>query len=83
MSDLLDAALERWEGWELGDTLRDMGTMDTILEAARKYANLDESIDLDRLSDGLEFAHITDSDAEYLVYVARQVTAALGITEDK
>jgi hypothetical protein len=32
---------------------------------------------------GLAFAHITDSDAEYLVYVAQQVSMALGITEAK
>ncbi len=51
------------------------------VEAARKVANLHESIDLDRLEEGLRFAHITDSDAEYLVYVARQVQVALGITE--
>ncbi len=55
----------------------------TILEAARKYANLYKSIDLDRLNDGLEFAHITDSDGAYLVYVATEVAAALGVTEDE
>ena len=58
-----------------------------IVDAARKYANLHESIDLDRLEEGLRFAHITDSDGEYLIHVAREVADALeieeaGITED-
>ena len=39
MSDLLNEAVKRWDGWQYGDTLRDMGTMDIILEAARRYAN--------------------------------------------
>ena len=57
--------------------------MQPVVEAARKYANLDESIDLDRLSDGLKFGHITDSDGDYLRYVAKQVQLALGVTEDE
>ncbi len=54
-----------------------------IEEAARKYANLHESIDLDRLNDGLEFAHITDSDGDYLVYVATEVAEAFSVTENE
>ncbi len=55
-------------------------SLGVLAKAARKYANLHESIDLDRLDDGLEFAHITDSDGDYLVYVAKQVQLALGVT---
>ena len=44
MSDLLDAALGQWEGWQYGDTLRDMGTMDIILEHARLVANAKQFI---------------------------------------
>lgn len=36
----LENALERWEGWELGDPF-DVSTLDVILEAARKWANPD------------------------------------------
>ncbi len=57
--------------------------LNTVNKAARKYANLHESIDLDRLSDGLKFGHITDSDGDYLRYVATQVQLALGVTEDE
>ena len=57
------------------------GDVIVLMKAVRKYANLHESIDLDRLSDGLKFAHITDSDGEYLIYVAEQVVAALGNSE--
>ncbi len=52
-----------------------------IVKAAKKYANLHKSIDLDRLEKGLRFAHITDSDGEYLIYVAQEVTDALEIGE--
>ena len=63
----------------------------TILEAARKYANLQARLSgvfLDaRLNDAVKLAHITDSDGEYLVYVAKQVQAALGgvkgVTEEE
>ena len=80
MSELQDA-FDAWETRPIRDGVDDEA-LEIIVEAARKYANLHESIDLDRLSDGLEFAHITDSDAEYLVYVAKQVQLALGVSED-
>ena len=38
-NELLRAAVERWDGWEYGDTLRDLSTLDTILDGARKVAN--------------------------------------------
>lgn len=47
-----------------------------IVERSRLVANLHKTIDLERLSDGLKFAHITDSDGDYLIHVARQVQAA-------
>ncbi len=68
---------------QLPDWLVGNKELEVIFGAARRVANLHESIDPKRLNDGLKFAHITDSDAEYLVYVAQQVSAALGITEDE
>ena len=54
----------------------------TAHRALARVANLGEKIDVEQLSDGLKFAHITDSDGEYLIYVAQQVQAALDITTD-
>jgi hypothetical protein len=48
-----------------------------VMEAARTVADLHKKIDLDQLGDGLRFAHITDSDGDYLMYVAQQVAVAL------
>ncbi len=53
-SELLKAAVARWDGWEYGDTLRDLGTLDIIVEAARRVANLP---DFDKWYDFLIYRH--------------------------
>ncbi len=73
MSDL-QAALDKYDR-----TGSAYGNVGLFVTAARKYANLHGSIDLDRLEEGLRFAHITDSDGEYLIYVAHEVADALEI----
>ena len=75
MSDLQDA-LDVFET-QRGDKIYPGERL--IVAAARRVANLDESIDLDRLEEGLRFAHITDSDGEYLIYVAQEIKDALEI----
>ena len=81
MSDLLDAALERWDGWQLGDwpipDIPDLGTMDTILDAARKVANLDYDAARDAL-----IAWDNGENSRYVSGAAAIVDAALGIGED-
>lgn len=54
----------------------------TLIKAARAQNALCKTIDSHRLSEGLKFAHITDSDGDYLRHVATQVQTALAITED-
>ena len=76
----------------LGDAIREWDSLDmdegmepetTLVKAARRQEALHKAIDTKRLSNGLEFAHVTDSDAEYLVYVAQRVQAAIDPPEDE
>ncbi len=62
--------------------VEDATKRDLVVEAARRLVKLEKSVDPVRLGDGLEFAHITDSDGHYLIYVAQQVKTALGVTTE-
>ena len=78
MSALQDA-IKRWDSLDMDEGMEPEAT---LIRAARAQEALHKAIDLTRLNDGVKFGHITDSDGDYLVYVAQQVQAALGITED-
>ncbi len=73
MHDLSDA-LRQWDSLDMDELMEPEAT---LVKAARTQEVLYKSIDLHRLSDGLKFAHITDSDGDYLRHVAKQVAAAL------
>lgn len=77
MSDLSKAAddLDRLE--ELEPKSGRVGLANRL----RRRNGLMSAIERSRLSDALRFAHITDSDGDYLLLVAKQVYAALDITE--
>ena len=71
----LKDALAEWDSLDMDELMEPEAT---FVSAARILVTIDPL----RLDEGLKFAHITDSDGDYLKYVATQVAAALGITED-
>ena len=79
MNELQDAIkrLDTWEKWQEEATYSER----LVWEAARRVVNLYDAIDPKQLNDALKFAHVTDSDAEYLIVIAQQVQVTLGITE--
>ena len=70
MSDLTDAADDL-------DRLEELEPRPGRVGLANRLRALVKDINLDRLNDGLKFAHITDSDGDYLLHVARRVQGAL------
>ena len=76
MSELQDA-LDRWDSERSEDVIRrirsDSDDVELFVEAARLVANLHGAIVPHQLNDALKFAHITDSDGDYLIYVAQRV----------
>ena len=76
----LEAAIREWDSLDMDEG---MEPETTLVKAARRQEALHKAIDPKQLSDGLKFGHITDSDGDYLRYVAKQVQIALGVTEDE
>ena len=71
----LTKALNAWDSMDMDEGVEPEST---FVGAARILTAIDPA----RLDDALKFAHITDSDGEYLRHVATQVQAALGTVED-
>ena len=75
MSDLTEAADDL-------DRLEELEPRPGRVGLANRLRKLTHAIEPDRLKDGLKFAHITDSDGDYLIHVAQQVAAVLTPPEE-
>ncbi len=76
----LENAINRWDASDMDELMEPEAT---LVKAARTLDVLHKGIDPDRLIDAVKFGHYPDSSGEYLLYVARLVKSALGITEDE